>query len=45
MQANTLALMNQLYVKDPSGKTVVKSLLPTGVKITRFLRYTLGEAD
>ncbi len=44
MQANTLALMNQLYVKDPSGKTVVKSLLPKGVTITRFLRYTVGEA-
>ncbi len=43
MQANTLALVNQLYVKDPSGKTVVKSVLPDGVKITRFLRYTVGE--
>ena len=32
-----------MYVKDPSGKTTVKSLLPDGVKITRFLRYTVGE--
>jgi len=42
LQVNTL--VNQMYVKDPSGKTTVKSLLPDGVKITRFLRYTVGEA-
>ncbi len=42
LQVNTL--VNQMYVKDPSGKTAVKSLLPDGVKITRFLRYTVGEA-
>ncbi len=41
LQVNTL--VNQMYVKDPSGKTAVKSLLPDGVKITRFLRYTVGE--
>jgi len=41
LQVNTL--VNQMYVKDPSGKTTVKSLLPDGVKITRFLRYTVGE--
>ncbi len=42
LQVNTL--VNQMYVKDPSGKTTVKSVLPDGVKITRFLRYTVGEA-
>ena len=42
LQVNTL--VNQMYVKDPSGKTTVKSMLPDGVKITRFLRYTVGEA-
>jgi len=41
LQVHTL--VNQMYVKDPSGKTAVKSLLPDGVKITRFLRYTVGE--
>ena len=41
LQVNTL--VNQMYVKDPSGKTAVKSLLPEGVRITRFLRYTVGE--
>jgi elongation factor Ts len=43
LQVHTL--VNQMYVKDPSGKTAVKSLLPDGVKITRFLRYTVGETD
>jgi len=41
LQVHTL--VNQMYVKDPSGKTAVGSLLPDGVKITRFLRYTVGE--
>ncbi len=40
LQVNTL--MNQMYVKDPAGKTAVKDVLPDGVKITRFLRYTVG---
>jgi len=42
LQVNTL--VKQMYVKDPSGKTAVKSLLPDGVRITRFLRYTVGES-
>ncbi len=40
LQQNTL--LNQLYVKDPDGKTTVGKILPTGVTITRFLRYTVG---
>ncbi len=35
-------LLNQMYVKDPSGKTPVKSVLPEGVTIKRFLRYVVG---
>ena len=35
-------LLNQMYVKDPSGKTPVKSILPEGVTIKRFLRYVVG---
>ncbi len=35
-------LLNQMYVKDPSGKTSVKSILPEGVTIKRFLRYVVG---
>jgi len=42
LQLNTL--MDQMYVKDASGKTTVKSLLPDGVRITRFLQYTVGES-
>ncbi len=40
LQQNTL--LNQLYVKDPDGKTTVGKILPPGVTITRFLRYTVG---
>jgi len=40
LQQNTL--LNQLYVKDPAGKTTVGKILPPGVTITRFLRYTVG---
>lgn len=40
-QQNTL--LDQMYVKDPSGKTPVRKLLPEGVTIKRFVRYTVGE--
>ena len=40
LQQNTL--LNQLYIKDPAGKAAVGTLLPDGVSITRFLRYTVG---
>jgi elongation factor Ts len=40
LQQNTL--LNQLYVKDPDGKSTVGKILPPGVTITRFLRYTVG---
>ena len=35
-------LLNQMYIKDPSGKTPVKSVLPQGVTIKRFVRYVVG---
>ena len=35
-------LLNQMYIKDPSGKTPVKSILPQGVTIKRFVRYVVG---
>jgi len=41
LQQNTL--LNQMYVKDPNGKATVGSILPSGVTITRFLSYTVGE--
>ncbi|HWB19696.1 MAG TPA: translation elongation factor Ts [Phycisphaerales bacterium] len=40
LEENTL--LNQMYVKDPSGKKSVKDVLPKGVKIVKFVRYTLG---
>ncbi len=40
LQVNTL--VNQMYVKDPGGKTPVKKVLPEGVTVKRFLRYTVG---
>ncbi len=40
LEQNTL--LNQMYVKDPTGKTPVKKLLPAGVTIKRFIRYTVG---
>jgi len=40
LEENTL--LNQMYVKDPSGKKPVKDILPKGVKVVRFVRYTLG---
>ncbi|MHC4416695.1 MAG: hypothetical protein ACYS0G_15605 [Planctomycetota bacterium] len=40
LQQNTL--LNQMYVKDPDGKTPVKKVLPQGVTIKRFVRYTVG---
>ncbi|HWB19697.1 MAG TPA: hypothetical protein VG711_05300 [Phycisphaerales bacterium] len=41
--AEEVTLLNQLYVKDPSGKNRVKDVLPKGVKILKFVRYLLGE--
>ncbi len=38
-------LLDQKYVKDPSGKTAIKSLLPDGVAIKRFVRYTVGGSE
>jgi hypothetical protein len=29
-------------VKDPTGKTPVKKVLPSGVTVKRFVRYTVG---
>ncbi len=40
LKENTL--LDQPYVKDPSGKQTVKELLPKGVTIKRFVRYTVG---
>ena len=40
LQQNTL--LNQIYVKDPAGKAAVGTILPAGVTIKRFLRYTVG---
>jgi elongation factor Ts len=40
LQQNTL--LSQMYVKDPAGKTPVKKVLPQGVTIRRFIRYTVG---
>ena len=35
-------LLNQMYVKDPAGKTAVKDVLPEGVTIKKFVRYVVG---
>ncbi|MHC4082668.1 MAG: translation elongation factor Ts [Planctomycetota bacterium] len=40
LQQNTL--LNQMYVKDPAGKTPVKKVLPKDVTVKRFVRYTVG---
>ncbi len=40
LEQNTL--LNQVYVKDPDGKSAVKKILPDGVTIKRFVRYTVG---
>ncbi len=40
LQQNTL--LNQIYVKDPAGKAAVRTILPAGVTIKRFLLYTVG---
>jgi elongation factor Ts len=40
LQLNTL--LDQMYVKDPAGKTPVRKLLPPGVAVKRFIRYTVG---
>lgn len=43
LQQNTL--LNQMYVKDPSGKTPVRKVLPQGMVIKDFIRYTVGADD
>jgi elongation factor Ts len=40
LQQNTL--LDQMYVKDPAGKTPVRKVLPKGVTVKRFVRYTVG---
>ncbi len=35
-------LLNQLYVRDSSGKTTVRAALGEGVTLKRFVRYTVG---
>ena len=40
LEQNTL--LNQMYIRDPTGKTPVKTILPDGVTVKRFLRYTVG---
>lgn len=40
LKENTL--LDQPYVKDPSGKQMVKELLPKGATIKKFIRYTVG---
>ena len=40
LEQNTL--LNQMYIKDPSGKTPVQKVLPQGVTVKRFVRYTVG---
>lgn len=40
LEENTL--LDQKYVRDPSGKKAVKDLLPTGVIVKKFVRYTVG---
>ena len=36
-------LLNQLYVKDPAGKSTVKGVLPDGVTLKRFERFVVGQ--
>ncbi|MHC4968755.1 MAG: translation elongation factor Ts [Planctomycetota bacterium] len=40
LQQNTL--LSQMYVKDPAAKTPVSKVLPQGVTVKRFIRYTVG---
>lgn len=40
LKENTL--LDQPYVKDPSGKQTVKELLPKGVTVKKFVRYVVG---
>lgn len=35
-------LLDQVYVKDPAGKQIVKDLLPKGVTVKKFVRYVVG---
>ncbi len=41
-QLQQYALLEQIYVRDPSGKALVKSVLPKGLTIRKFVRYTVG---
>jgi elongation factor Ts len=40
LKENTL--LDQPYVKDPSGKQTVKELLPKGATVRKFVRYVVG---
>ncbi len=40
LKENTL--LDQVYVKDPAGKQIVKDLLPKGVTVKKFVRYVVG---
>ncbi len=40
LKENTL--LDQPFVKDPTGKQAVKDLLPKGVTVTKFVRYVVG---
>ena len=40
LKENTL--LDQPYVKDPSGKKAVKELLPKGASVKKFVRYVVG---
>jgi elongation factor Ts len=40
LKENTL--LDQPYVKDPTGKQAVKDLLPKGASIKKFVRYVVG---
>lgn len=40
LKENTL--LDQPYVKDPTGKQAVKDLLPKDVTVKKFIRYTVG---
>jgi len=39
---NENTLLGQAYVKDMSGKTRVKDVLPEGAKVIRFNRFQVG---
>jgi elongation factor Ts len=35
-------LLDQVYVKDAAAKSTIRQILPKGVTVKRFVRYTLG---